>query len=129
MSFPENFLWGAVSTAYQVEGACYEGGKGQGIWDALSDGYIRSGDTGNNACNFYHSYKEDIALMRQMRLKACSFSVSWPRIMPREHSINEEGIQFYKNLVRELSDAGITPICILYDWNLPMWIHEKGGWH
>lgn len=128
MSFPENFLWGAVSTAYQVEGACHEGGKGQGIWDALSEGHIRSGDTGNNACNFYHSYKEDIALMRQMRLKACSFSVSWPRIMPQEHSINEEGIQFYKNLVQELSDAGITPVCILYDWNLPLWIHEKGGW-
>lgn len=128
MGFSNGFLWGASGTAYQMEGAYDTDGKGLGIWDVLSEGHIKHGDSGNVACDHYHYYKADIALMKQMRLKAYRFSVSWPRIMPQESKVNEKGIQFYKNLVQELGDAGIAPLCILYDWNLPMWIHEKGGW-
>lgn len=128
MGFSNEFLWGASGTAYQMEGAYNLDGKGPGIWDALSGGHIKHGDNGNIACDHYHCYKEDIALMRQMRLKAYRFSVCWPRVMPQKNRINEKGIQFYKNLVQELTDAGITPLCVLYDWNLPMWIHKEGGW-
>ncbi len=128
MGFASDFLWGASGTAYQMEGAYDADGKGAGIWDALSGGHISHGDNGNVACDHYHCYKEDVALMRQMRLKAYRFSVSWPRIMPRKDKINEKGILFYKNLVGELTDAGIVPICGLYDWNLPMWLHDEGGW-
>ncbi len=128
MCFEEDFLWGAASAAYQIEGAYDEDGKGMGIWDALSEGHVKHGDNGNAACDHYHRYREDVALMKQMRLKAYRFSVSWPRIMPREHMVNQEGLAFYRNLVRELLDAGITPMCTLYHWNLPMWLHEKGGW-
>lgn len=128
MGFSSEFLWGAASAAYQIEGAHCEEGKGPGIWDALAAHYVKHGDNGDMACDHYHRYREDVALMKKMGLKAYRFSVSWPRIMPREHEINEKGIRFYKNLVKELENAGITPICTLYHWNLPMWLHEKGGW-
>jgi len=128
MPFPKDFLWGAASAAYQVEGAYREGGKGLGIWDALSDGHIKRGENGNVACDHYHRYKEDIALMQEMGLKSYRFSVSWPRIMPREGEINPEGIRFYRDLVAQLRQAGIEPMCTLFHWNLPMWMYEKGGW-
>lgn len=129
MKFPNNFYWGAASAAYQVEGAYDEDGKGPGIWDALSDGHVKHGENGNTACDHYHRYKEDIALMKEMGLKAYRFSVSWPRVMPREGVVNEKGLDFYRNLVKELTDAGIEPMCTLFHWNLPMWLHEKGGWY
>ena len=128
MSFSKDFLWGAASAAYQVEGAYNEDGKGMGIWDALSAGHVKHGDNGNVACDHYHRYKEDVALMKQLGLKAYRFSVSWPRIMPEEGCINEKGLEFYGNLVDELLAAGIMPMCTLFHWNLPMWIHEQGGW-
>lgn len=128
MSFSNDFLWGAASAAYQVEGAFNEDGKGMGIWDALSDGHVKYGENGNIACDHYHRYKEDVALMKEMGLKTYRFSVSWPRIMPEEGVINEKGIRFYKNLVKELKEAGIEPMCTIFHWNLPMWVHEKGGW-
>ena len=81
MSFSKDFLWGAASAAYQVEGAYNEDGKGMGIWDALSAGHVKHGDNGNVACDHYHRYKEDVALMKQLGLKAYRFSVSWPRKM------------------------------------------------
>lgn len=128
MGFPENFLWGAASAAYQVEGAYDEDGKGMGIWDCLSEGHIKHKETGNIACDHYHRYKEDIQIMKEMGLKAYRFSVSWPRVMPEEGVVNPKGIKFYQDLVQELVNAGITPMCTLYHWNLPMWLHEKGGW-
>ena len=128
MSFSKDFLWGAASAAYQVEGAYLDDGKGLGIWDALSDGHILHGDTGNVACDHYHRYKEDVAIMKKMGLKAYRFSVSWPRIQPEEGKVNEKGVAFYQDLVQELLDAGIKPMCTLFHWNLPMWLHEKGGW-
>lgn len=129
MSFSNEFLWGAASAAYQIEGAYNEDGKGMGIWDAMSEGHVKHGENGNVACDHYHRYKEDVALMKQMGLKSYRFSVSWPRIMPKEGVINPKGVQFYQNLVAELVDAGIEPMCTLFHWNLPMWIQEKGGWY
>lgn len=128
MGFSKEFLWGAASAAYQVEGAYNEDGKGMGIWDALSEGHVRHGENGNIACDHYHRYKEDVIMMKKMGLKAYRFSVSWPRIMPEEGVVNEKGIQFYQDLVDELLKADIEPMCTLFHWNLPMWLHEKGGW-
>lgn len=128
MGFTDRFLWGAASAAYQVEGAYLEDGKGLGVWDALSEGHVKHGDTGNVACDHYHRYKEDVALMKQLGLKAYRFSVSWPRIMPRPHEVNPKGLEFYSNLVDELLAAGIVPMCTIYHWNMPMWFYEKGGW-
>lgn len=122
------FFYGAASAAYQVEGAYNEDGKGPGIWDVLSEGHIAHWENGNVSADFYHHYKEDVALMKEIGLKAFRFSVSWPRIMPSEGKINEKGVQFYRDLADELLSAGITPMCTIYHWNLPMWVHEKGGW-
>lgn len=129
MAFREDFLWGAASSDYQIEGACGEDGKGPGIWDALSAGRVRHGENGDTACDHYHRYREDVALMKQLGLKSYRFSVSWPRIMPQPGVVNEKGLAFYRSLVRELRAAGIEPMCTLYHWNLPMWLHERGGWH
>lgn len=127
--FPSRFLWGAASAAYQVEGAYKEDKKGEGIWDALSVGHVRHGENGNIACDHYHRYKEDIALMKKIGLKSYRFSVSWPRIMPEEGVVNRKGLEFYRNLVCELREAGIEPMCTLFHWNLPMWVYNKGGWN
>lgn len=128
MSFSKSFLWGTASSAYQVEGSFNKDGKAPGIWDALSEGHVRHGENGNVACDHYLRYKEDIALMRQMGLKAYRFSVSWPRVMPKPGVVNKKGLQFYRDLTAELVRTGLTPIVTLYHWNLPMWVHEKGGW-
>ena len=128
MSFNIDFLWGAASAAYQVEGAWDEDGKGPGIWDALNEGHVKHGDNGNVACDHYHRYKEDVALMKQLGLKAYRFSISWPRVIPEEGKVNEKGLQFYSDLVDELLAAGIEPMVTIFHWNLPMWVHEKGGW-
>ena len=128
MGFSNDFLWGAASAAYQIEGAWNEDGKGPSIWDALSDGHIVHGENGNTACDHYHRFREDVALMKQIGLKAYRFSISWSRIIPAEGKINEKGIQFYRELTDELLNAGITPLCTLYHWDLPLWVHKKGGW-
>ena len=128
MGFSKDFLWGAASAAHQVEGAYLEDGKGPGIWDSLAEGHVKHSENGNVACDHYHRYKEDVALMKEMGLKAYRFSVSWPRIMPEEGVVNPKGVQFYQSLVAELVAAGIEPMCTLFHWNLPMWLHEKGGW-
>ena len=128
MSFSDDFLWGAASCAYQIEGAYNEDGKGLSIWDALSDGHVAHGDNGNISCDHYHLFREDVKLMKELGIKAYRFSISWPRVIPEEGVVNQKGIDFYKNLVDELLDAGITPLCTLYHWDLPMWVHEKGGW-
>ena len=129
MGFSSDFLWGAASAAYQIEGAYNEDGKGLSIWDALSDGHVLHGDNGHVSCDHYHHFREDVALMKKIGLKAYRFSVSWPRIMPEEGRVNEKGLQFYRDLVQELRDADIEPLCTLYHWDLPMWMHEKGGWY
>lgn len=128
MAFPKGFLWGVASAAHQVEGAWREDGKTAGIWDALYPGHIAHHESGLEACDHYHRFREDVALMKQMGLKAYRFSVSWPRVMPRPHEVNPKGLQFYSDLVDELLAAGIVPMCTVFHWNLPMWLYNEGGW-
>ncbi len=129
--FPEDFLWGASTAAYQIEGAYDEDGKGPGIWDAFSQkpGYIAHGENGNVSCDHYHRWKEDIELMKKIGLKSYRFSVSWPRVLPDgTGKVNQAGLDFYKKLVDELIENGIEPLLTLYHWNLPMALYERGGW-
>ncbi|MDO5422250.1 MAG: GH1 family beta-glucosidase [Eubacteriales bacterium] len=129
--FDRDFLWGAASAAYQIEGAYQEDGKGMGIWDtfAKKPGYIAHGENGNVACDHYHRYKEDVAIMKTLGLKSYRFSISWPRVMPKGcGEVNEKGLQFYVNLTDELRNAGIVPMVTLFHWNLPTALYEMGGW-
>ena len=128
MEFPKDFLWGAASAAHQVEGAYNEDGKTLGIWDALHEGHIKHSENGYEACDHYHRYKEDVALMKKIGLKSYRFSISWPRVMPEKGIINPQGLAFYSNLVDELVNAGIEPMVTLYHWNLPIWAYNEGGW-
>ncbi len=131
MTFPENFLWGASSAAYQIEGAWNADGKKDSIWDHFSHepGHIAHGETGDVACDHYHRFREDVALMKQIGLKSYRFSVSWPRVIPDgTGEVNEQGLQFYSDLVDALLEAGIEPLITLYHWDLPQALYEKGGW-
>ena len=131
MSFGKDFMWGAASASYQVEGAYLEDGKGLNIWDVYSNhgNYVAHNETGNVACDHYHRYKEDIALMKQMGMKCYRFSISWARILPDgTGKINEKGIKFYSDLVDELIKNGITPLVTLFHWEYPYALHMKGGW-
>ncbi|MBI3175515.1 MAG: beta-glucosidase [Chloroflexi bacterium] len=130
-SFPPKFLWGAATAAYQVEGGWDADGKGESIWDRFSHtpGKITNGDTGDVACDHYHRYEEDIALMRQLGLKAYRFSVSWPRVLPHGRGrINPQGLDFYDRLVDSLCAANIEPFLTLYHWDLPQTFQDEGGW-
>ncbi len=129
--FPPNFLWGAATASYQIEGAWNEDGKGESIWDRFSHtpGKITNGDTGDLTCDHYHRYPEDIALMRQLGLKAYRFSISWPRVIPNGMvPVNPKGLDFYDNLVDRLLAANIQPFATLYHWDLPQALEDKGGW-
>jgi beta-glucosidase len=129
--FPHNFLWGAASAAYQVEGAWNEDGRGESIWDRFSHtpGNVSNGDTGDIACDHYHRWEEDIALMRQLGLKAYRFSTSWSRVLPTGRGrINPKGLDFYDRLVDGLCAANIEPLLTLYHWDLPQALQDEGGW-
>ena len=129
--FPKNFLWGASTSAYQIEGAAREDGKGLSVWDdfAHKSGKIHDGETGDVACDFYHRYAEDIAHMRDMGLTAFRFSVSWPRVLPEgTGSVNQRGLDFYSRLVDALLAAGIAPVATLFHWDTPLALHRRGGW-
>ena len=129
--FCKDFLWGAASAAHQIEGAYLEDGKGMGIWDTFEQetGYIIRNENGNVACDHYHRYREDVAIMKELGLKSYRFSVSWPRVMPEGYgTVNEKGLQFYIDLENELTEAGIEPMVTLFHWNLPTAIYELGGW-
>lgn len=129
MGFRKDFLWGAATASHQIEGGYLDDGKSLNIWDALIDGQMAHGDHGQVACDHYHRYREDVALMKEIGLKSYRFSVSWARIFPDDSGkVNERGLQFYVNLVDELVAAGIEPICTLYHWDLPMWLFDIGGW-
>ncbi|MDE1549091.1 glycoside hydrolase family 1 protein [Jeotgalibaca caeni] len=131
-SFPEKFLWGAASAAYQIEGAFKEDGKGPSVWDTFSKipGKTFMETNGDVAVDHYHRYKEDVALMGEMGLKAYRFSVAWSRILPEgEGKVNEKGLQFYEDLVDEMLAHGVEPILTLYHWDLPEALQEKyNGW-
>lgn len=129
--FPRNFIWGASTAAYQIEGAWAEDGKGESIWDRFchSRGNIKNDDSGDIACDHYHRYKEDIALMKEFGLRAYRFSISWPRVLPKgKGNINKLGINFYNNLIDELLKVGIEPWVCLYHWSLPQTLQDEGGW-
>jgi beta-glucosidase len=129
--FPEGFLWGAATAAYQIEGAWNEDGKGESVWDRFSHtpGRIAGGDTGDHACDHYHRMKADIALMRELGLKAYRFSIAWTRILPEGRGPrNEKGLDFYDRLVDELLHAGIVANATLNHWDLPQALQDLGGW-
>lgn len=129
--FPVDFIWGAATAAYQVEGAALEDGKGESIWDVFSHmpGNIENNATGDVACDQYHRYPQDIKLMQEIGLKAYRFSISWPRIYPQGIGvINEKGLDHYDRLTDALLEAGIDPWVTLYHWDLPQALHERGGW-
>lgn len=133
VKFPSDFLWGAACASYQCEGAWNEDGKGESIWDAFShedDGkHIRDQQNGDIACDHYHRFREDIALMKQLHVKCYRFSISWTRIIPDGDSeVNPAGLDFYDELLNELLKNDITPMVTLYHWDLPLTLQHKGGW-
>jgi beta-glucosidase len=131
MCFRENFIWGAASSSYQIEGGVHEDGKGLSIWDVMCNrpDVISDGYSGNVSCDHYHRYKEDVAMMRQIGLKAYRFSISWPRILPEGVGrINPKGIAFYDRLVDELLENNILPFATLFHWDFPYELYKKGGW-
>lgn len=127
MSFSKDFLWGAASSAAQIEGAWNEDGKCPSIWDVAGK-HIKNNETFQVACDHYHRYKEDVALMKELGLKSYRFSVSWCRVMPEKGKVNQKGLDFYRNLIRELKEAGIEPLVTLYHWDTPVWVEKEGGW-
>jgi len=131
MAFPEGFVWGAATAAYQVEGASSAHGKGPSVWDVFcrKQGAVWDGQTGEQACDHYNRYAEDVALMREMGLKAYRFSISWPRVIPEgTGQANEPGLAFYERLVDELLSAGIEPYVTLFHWDYPYELYCRGGW-
>ena len=130
-AFPAEFVWGAATAAYQIEGAAREDGRGESVWDRFSatPGKVRGGDTGAVACDFYHRYREDIGLMRELGLDAFRFSIAWPRIVPDgTGTVNQAGLDFYDRLVDALLGQGIQPFATLFHWDTPQALEETGGW-
>ena len=131
MSFPADFVWGAATASYQVEGAAFEDGKGLGIWDVFCrrDGAVWQGHNGDVACDHYHRYAEDVGIMREMGLNGYRMEIGWARVMPEGvGGVNRKGVDFYDRLFDELLKAGIDPWVTLYHWNLPQALQERGGW-
>ncbi|MCF3652258.1 GH1 family beta-glucosidase [Synoicihabitans lomoniglobus] len=130
MNFPNNFTWGAAAAAYQIEGAWNEDGRGPSVWDVFSQtpGRVFENHNGNVACDHYHRWREDVALMKELGIKAYRLSLSWSRIMPDgTGAINEAGLKFYDELIDGLLAAGIQPWVTLFHWDMPQALQEKGG--
>lgn len=131
MGFPKDFVWGAATSAYQIEGAAQEEGKGEHIWDVYvgEPGHIYGGQDGRSACDHYHRFREDVKIMREIGLKAYRFSIDWSRVLPEGRGrVNEKGIAFYNALIDELLKNGIEPYVTLYHWELPYELYKMGGW-
>jgi beta-glucosidase len=131
LTFPDQFVWGASTAAYQIEGAVEADGRGESIWDRFSHtpGKTLNGDSGDVACDHYHRWPEDIALMQRLDLKAYRFSTAWPRIYPQGRGLrNQAGLEFYDRLVDALLAANIEPYITLYHWDLPQALEDQGGW-
>ena len=130
-SFPKNFTWGAATASYQIEGAAFEDDKGASVWDMMcrQEGRIQRNQNGDVACDHYHRYREDVALMKEMGLKAYRLSVSWPRVIPDgAGAVNAKGLDFYDRLTDELLAAGIEPWITLFHWDFPYALYCQGGW-
>jgi len=131
MGFRDDFVWGVASASYQVEGAANEDGRGASVWDMFckQPGRIIDGSSGDVACDHYHRYKEDIAIMKELGIKAYRFSIAWPRVIPDgDGKVNEKGLDFYERLIDAITEAGITPCATLYHWDYPYDLFRKGGW-
>lgn len=129
--FPAGFVWGAATASYQIEGAVHEDGRGVSTWDtfAHTPGRIKHADTGDIACDHYHRYREDVALMRELGLSGYRFSIAWPRVQPDGRgAVNAAGLGFYDRLVDELLAAGVQPWATLFHWDLPQPLEDAGGW-
>src|SRR5579864_3090212 len=129
MHFPKGFFWGAATAAYQIEGAWREDGKGESIWDrfAHTARTIKNHDTGDVACDSYHRWRDDIALLRAMNLNSYRFSISWPRIQPAGSGpANSKGIDYYSRVVDALLEARVRPLVTLYHWDLPQSLEDRG---
>jgi len=130
IKFPKDFIFGAATASYQIEGAWNEDGKGESIWDKFTHkkGKIKNNDTGDTACNHYHLYKDDVKIMKKIGLDAYRFSLSWPRILPEGRGkLNQKGIDFYNKLIDELLKAKITPYITLFHWDLPQKLQDDIG--
>ncbi|MCH5185177.1 MAG: beta-glucosidase [Oscillospiraceae bacterium] len=129
MGFSEDFVWGAATASFQIEGGADE--RGESVWDMFCrrSGAVAFGQDGKTACDHYHRFREDVKIMKELGIKAYRFSVSWPRIMPDGvGSINQKGVDFYNALIDELVKNGITPYMTLFHWDYPLALHRKGGW-
>jgi beta-glucosidase len=131
VTFPRDFVWGAATAAYQIEGAANADGRGESIWDRFcrTPGKVANGDTGDRACDHYHRWPEDLDLMASLGVGAYRFSIAWPRIQPDGRgAANGKGIDFYRRLVEGMLERGITPLATLYHWDLPQRLQDDGGW-
>jgi len=129
--FPDGFLWGAATSAQQIEGAVHEHGRGESVWDRFASlpGTIADGSDASVACDHFHRWRGDLALMREIGLTAYRFSVAWPRVLPRGYgAVNPLGFEFYDGLVDELLASGITPFITLNHWDTPQTLQDRGGW-
>lgn len=129
--FPPAFVWGAASSSYQIEGGARPDQRGRSVWDAFCErpGAVHNGHTGAIACDHFHRFRDDIALMKRIGLQAYRFSIAWPRVLPSgDGTVHAEGLAFYERLVDALLDAGIVPWVTLYHWDLPETLQHRGGW-
>jgi beta-glucosidase len=129
--FPKKFVWGVATAAAQIEGAAFEDGKGESVWDrmARTPGKIHHGDNLDVACDHYHRYKSDFALMRKLGVKHYRLSIAWPRIYPAgAGAVNRKGIDFYHRLIDAMLAQGITPWVTMFHWDLPQALEDVGGW-
>ena len=130
-AFPADFVWGAATASYQIEGAVHEDGRGESVWDRFSatPGKVRAGDTGAVACDFYHRYPDDVRLMKDLGIDAFRFSIAWPRVLPEGRgTVNKAGLDFYDRLVDTLLEQGIEPFATLFHWDTPQALEDEGGW-
>ena len=129
--FPEDFNWGVATSSYQIEGAAFEDGRGESIWDRFcaTPGKVANSEDGVTACDHYHRFEEDIQIMKQLGVTTYRFSMAWPRMFPKGDSVREQrGFDFYDRLINELLANGIKPLPTLYHWDLPQALQDKGGW-
>ena len=131
VQFPEGFLWGAATAAYQIEGAVRSDGRGESIWDrfAHTPGRVARDENGDVACDHYNRWRHDLDLMAELGIETYRFSIAWPRVVPSgEGEVNAAGLRFYRELAEGLRERGIEPVATLYHWDLPQALQERGGW-